>query len=105
MKGSSYWAGDWRGHVFRSDDGGLTWILTATLPAAIWSMASGSDLVGTTGGVFAAGAIATAPGLERREVPAVVRSGGVLFAARSRGEIYTSQDGGATWQPVFRPTY
>lgn len=105
MKGSSYWAGDWRGNVFKSEDGGMTWIHTTTLPAGIWSMASGSDLVGTAGGVFAGGAIATAPGLDRREVPAVVHSGGVLFAARSRGEIYTSRDDGASWQPVFRPTY
>jgi photosystem II stability/assembly factor-like uncharacterized protein len=104
-KGSIYWAGSWRGNVFKSDDGGRTWIQAVKLPAGVWSMASGSDLVGTTIGLYRTGTEVSTVGLSQREVVAVASSGGVDYAARSRGDIFASTDGGRTWAPVFTPTY
>jgi hypothetical protein len=102
-KGSSYWAGDWRGGVFLSHDGGSSWSRQYALPGGVWSMGSGTDVVGTSGGLYARGALSTAPGLDRREIVAVVSSQGNLYAARAKGELYVSGDGGV-WRAIFTPT-
>jgi len=102
-KGSAYWAGDWRGGIFLSQDGGSSWSRQYALPGGVWSMGSGTDVVGTSGGLYARGLLSTAPGLDRREIVAVVSSQGTLYAARAQGELYVSQDG-AVWRPIFTVT-
>lgn len=102
-------AGTWGGKISRSTDNGLNWnqINSGMNVAYIWSILADSDVIfaGTERGVYKSddnGANWEITALANIDVRALAISGTNIFAGTWGQGLYTSTDGGTTWNAISR---
>ena len=102
IDGAQGLAGDWRGQVYASDDGGATWAPRWRLGHGVWAVDARTGLVATTAGLYRSGIALGGPSAGR-EVSGLVSSGDSTYIALARGPILRSGDGGLHWRDVLKP--
>jgi hypothetical protein len=100
LSNGAVYGADWRGTVYGSGDSGVHWARLAQLPRGIWSIATGSRLVGSAGGLYV-GLVPAGGALSGKEVLRVASAGGRSYAAEALGPVMRSDDAGKTWRAVF----
>ncbi|MFH1680187.1 MAG: FlgD immunoglobulin-like domain containing protein [Candidatus Eisenbacteria bacterium] len=105
--GANIYAGVEGGGVFRSADQGDTWEMAndgiENVFVHVLAAEPGAVYAGTWNGIYKtvnAGISWTAAGLQGNGIFGLDFLGGVLHAGTHGGEVWSSEDGGGTWDPV-----